>query len=303
MKYQNILEGIGNTAHVRINHIFPGEQNVWMKLERDNPGGSIKDRIALAMVEDAEQRGVLTKGSTIVEPTSGNTGIGLSMVAAVKGYRIILVMPESMSVERRSILKAYGAELELTPRELGMKGSIDRAAEMAKEMDGAWIPSQFDNPANPSIHEETTAREIIKDFPEGIDFLVTGVGTGGHISGVSRILKKKMPGIKVFAVEPADSPVIGGGEPGPHGIMGIGAGFIPANLDLNLIDGVFQIEITEAYEFALRAVKEEGIFVGISSGASLAGVSKLLEQSDNKGTILTFSYDSGERYLSVNDLF
>ena len=303
MKYNNILEGIGNTPHVRINHIFPEEADVWMKLERDNPGGSIKDRIALSMVNDAEQRGVLTAGSTIVEPTSGNTGIGLSMVAAVKGYRIILVMPESMSVERRNILKAYGAELELTPRELGMKGSIDRAEELAREIDGAWIPSQFDNPANPSIHEVTTASEIIKDFPGGIDFLVTGVGTGGHISGVSRILKKKMPGIKVFAVEPADSPVISGGKPGPHGIMGIGAGFIPANLNLDLIDGVFQIEKTEAYEFAMHAVKKEGIFVGISSGASLAAVSKLLEQGENKGTILTFSYDTGERYLSVNDLF
>jgi cysteine synthase A len=303
MKYNNILEGIGNTAHVRINHMFSKKADVWMKLERNNPGGSIKDRIALAMVNDAEQRGVLKADSTIVEPTSGNTGIGLSMVAAVKGYKIILVMPESMSVERRNILKAYGAELELTPRELGMKGAIERAKELAREIDGAWIPSQFENPANPSVHEATTAREILKDFPEGIDYLVTGVGTGGHISGVSRILKKQMPGIKVFAVEPADSPVISGGKPGPHGIMGIGAGFLPVNLDLDLIDGVFQIEKTEAYEFALQAVKKEGIFVGISTGASLAAVSKLLETKGNLGTILTFSYDSGERYLSVDDLF
>jgi len=303
MKYNNILDGVGNTPHVRINRLFPGEASIWMKLERDNPGGSIKDRIALSMVDDAEQRGVLKAGSTIVEPTSGNTGIGLSMVAAVKGYRIILVMPESMSVERRTIFRAFGAELELTPRELGMKGSIDRAEELAGEIDGAWIPSQFDNPANPSIHEATTAREIVKDFPAGIDYLVTGVGTGGHISGVSRILKQKMPGIKVFAVEPADSPVISGGEPAPHGIMGIGAGFIPGNLDMELIDGVLQIKKAEAYDFVRRAAREEGIFAGISTGASLAAVSLLLEREGNSATILTFSYDTGERYLSVNDLF
>jgi cysteine synthase A len=303
MKYENILEGIGNTPHVRINKIFPGAKNIWMKLERYNPGGSIKDRIAEAMVADAERSGVLGRGATIVEPTSGNTGIGLAMVAAVKGYRIILVMPESMSVERRSILKAYGAEIELTPRELGMKGSITRAAELAREIEGAWIPSQFDNPSNPSIHETTTAREILEDFPEGIDFLVTGVGTGGHISGVSRILKQKMPGLKVYAVEPSDSPVISGGEPAPHAIMGIGAGFIPANLDLKVIDGVFQVKKNEAFDYARRSAKEEGIFVGISTGASLAAVAKLLEKGGDSSTILTFNYDSGERYLSVNDLF
>jgi cysteine synthase A len=274
-----------------------------MKLEQNNPGGSIKDRIALAMVRDAEEKGMLKKGSTIVEPTSGNTGIGLAMVAAVKGYSIILVMPESMSVERRSILKAYGAEIVLTPRELGMKGSMDKAKELAGEIDDAWIPSQFDNPSNPAIHEVTTAREILKDFPDGLDYLVTGVGTGGHISGVSRILKKSMPGIKVFAVEPSDSPVISGGEPGPHGIMGIGAGFLPGNLDTGILDGVFQIEKTEAYEFARRAAREEGIFAGISSGASLAAVGKLLEKEGKKARVLTFSYDTGERYLSVNDLF
>lgn len=303
MRYENILEGIGRTPHVRINQLFPGARNVWIKLERDNPGGSIKDRIALAMVRDAEEQGVLKSGSTIIEPTSGNTGIGLAMVAAVKGYRIILVMPESMSVERRNILRAYGAEIVLTPRELGMKGSMEKAKELAREIKGAWIPSQFDNPSNPSIHEATTALEILEDFPTGIDYLVTGVGTGGHISGVSRVLKQKMPGIHVIAVEPADSPVISGGEPGPHGIMGIGAGFIPGNLDKDLIDAVLQIKKEEAYEFARRLAKEEGIFAGISTGASLAAVSKLMEKEGDSATILTFSYDTGERYLSVNDLF
>jgi cysteine synthase A len=303
MKFENILEGIGNTPHVRIRKIFPGAENVWMKLERSNPGGSIKDRIALAMIRDAEERGDLKEGSIIVEPTSGNTGIGLAMVAAVKGYRVILVMPESMSVERRSVMRAYGAEIELTPRELGMKGSIDKAEELVREIKGAWIPSQFDNPSNPSIHETTTALEILEDFPEAFDFLVTGVGTGGHISGVSRILKQKMPDLKVYAVEPADSPVISGGEPGPHGIMGIGAGFVPSNLDRSLLDGVLQIELEEAYEFARRLAAEEGVFVGISSGASLAAVSKVLEMNGNTARILTFSYDSGERYLSINDLF
>ena len=303
MRYENILEGIGRTPHVRINQLFPGARNVWIKLERDNPGGSIKDRIALAMVRDAEEQGVLKSGSTIIEPTSGNTGIGLAMVAAVKGYRIILVMPESMSVERRNILRAYGAEIVLTPRELGMKGSMEKAKELAREIKGAWIPSQFDNPSNPSIHESTTALEILEDFPTGIDYLVTGVGTGGHISGVSRVLKQKMPGIRIIAVEPVDSPVISGGEPGPHGIMGIGAGFIPGNLDRDLIDAVLQIKKEEAYEFARRLAKEEGIFAGISTGASLAAVSKLMEKEGDSATILTFSYDTGERYLSVNDLF
>jgi len=303
MKLNNILEGIGNTPHVRINKIFPGAKSIWMKLERYNPGGSIKDRIALAMVADAEASGILRKGGTIVEPTSGNTGIGLAMVAAVRGYRIILVMPESMSVERRNILRAYGAEIELTPRELGMRGSMNRAEELALEIDDAWIPSQFDNPSNPSIHETTTAREILEDFPDGIDYLVTGVGTGGHISGVSRILKQHMPCLQVYAVEPSDSPVISGGKPAPHGIMGIGAGFLPGNLDLGLIDGIIQVETIEAYDFTKRAAKEEGIFAGISTGASLAAVSKLLEKSGDSATILTFNYDTGERYLSVNDLF
>jgi len=303
MKLNNILEGIGSTPHVRINKIFPGAKSIWMKLEKYNPGGSIKDRIALAMVADAEKSGILREGSTIVEPTSGNTGIGLAMVAAVKGYRIILVMPESMSIERRSILRAYGAEIELSPRELGMRGAMNRADELAREIENAWIPSQFDNPSNPSIHEATTALEILEDFPNSIDYLVTGVGTGGHISGVSRILKQHMPGIQVYAVEPSDSPVISGGKPAPHALMGIGAGFLPGNLDMDLVDGVLQVEKMEAYNFTKRAAKEEGILVGISTGASLAAVSRLLEKSGNSATILTFNYDTGERYLSVNDLF
>ena len=303
MKYENILEAIGNTPHLKLNKLFPGAENVWVKLERNNPGGSIKDRIAHAMVRDAEEQGLLKPGSTIIEPTSGNTGIGLAMVAAVKGYRIILVMPESMSVERRNILKAYGAEIVLTPRERGMKGSMQKAEELAIELDNVWIPSQFDNPSNPSIHEVTTAQEILDDFPGGVDYLVTGVGTGGHISGVAKLLKQKMPGIQVFAVEPAESSVISGGEPGPHGIMGIGAGFIPGNLDQSLLDGLLPVEKTAAFDFTRRAAKEEGLFVGISSGASLAAVAQLLERVDKNSTILTFNYDTGERYLSVNDLF
>lgn len=303
MKYENILEGIGNTPHLRLRKLFPGARNVWVKLERSNPGGSIKDRIALAMVEDAEERGVLQKGCTIIEPTSGNTGIGLAMVAAVKGYRIILIMPESMSVERRNILRAHGAEIELTPRENGMKGSLARAAELAEEISPSWIPSQFENAANPAVHEATTAREILADFPGGIDYMVTGVGTGGHISGVARVLKKEMPALKVFAVEPVESSVIAGGEPSPHGIMGIGAGFLPKNLDVSQLDGTFAITKPEAYDYARRAAREEGLFGGISSGASLAAVAKLLESADQESTILTFNYDTGERYLSVDDLF
>jgi len=303
MKYESIIGTIGNTPHVRIRKLFPGAAHVWMKLERSNPGGSIKDRIAHAMVNAAEEQGILHEGSVIIEPTSGNTGIGLAMVAAVKGYRIILVMPDSMSLERRSILEAYGAELVLTAGEHGMKGSMARARELASEIAGAWIPLQFDNPANPSIHETTTALEILEDFPGGIDYLVTGVGTGGHISGVSRVLKQSMPGVKVLAVEPAGSPVISGGEPGKHGIMGIGAGFIPANLDLEALDGVIQVEKAEAYNYAKRAAREEGIFTGISTGASLAAVSKLLEKADPSSLILTFNYDTGERYLSVEGLF
>jgi cysteine synthase A len=303
MRYENILEDIGNTPHVRIKRLFPGAEHVWLKLERNNPGGSIKDRIALAMVRDAEEKGILQAGATIIEPTSGNTGIGLAMVAAVKGYRLILVMPDSMSVERRSILRAYGAELVLTPGASGMKGSMARARELSAGIKGSWIPSQFDNPANPSTHEETTAREIASDFPGGIDYLVTGVGTGGHISGVSRALKQQMPGLNVLAVEPAASPVISGGDPSPHGIMGIGAGFIPGNLDRDVLDGVIQVEQEAAFSYAVRLAKKEGILGGISTGASLAAVAQLLENVDPGSQILTFNYDSGERYLSVNGLF
>ena len=288
---------------MHLTKLFPGYHNVWIKLERNNPGGSIKDRIAFSMIRDAEEQGILEPGSVIIEPTSGNTGIGLAMVAAVRGYRIILVMPESMSMERRNILKAYGAEIVLTPRELGMKGSIKKAAALASEMKNGWIPSQFDNPSNPSIHEKTTAQEILTDFPEGIQYLVTGVGTGGHISGVARVLKKKMPELKVVAVEPKDSPVISGGEPAPHPIQGIGAGFIPGNLDLSVLDEVIPVEKSAAYHFARLAAREEGLFAGISTGASLAAVSQVLTQAGPDVTILSFNYDTGERYLSVDDLF
>jgi len=302
MKYNNILETIGNTPHIRLAKLFP-DHEVWVKLERANPAGSIKDRIALSMIEDAEEKGILKEGSVIIEPTSGNTGIGLAMVGAVKGYRVILVMPESMSVERRSILKAYGAEIELTDRTKGMKGSIGRAEELREEIDDAWIPSQFENPANPAIHDKTTAREILKDFPEGLDYLITGVGTGGHISGVSRVLKQHMDNVQVFAVEPAESQVIKGEDPSPHPIMGIGAGFIPGTLDTSLLDGTIPVEKEDAYLFTRRAAREEGIFVGISSGASLAAVSQKIAEIPKGSRILTFNYDTGERYLSVNDLF
>ncbi len=303
MKANNILETIGNTPHVKINSIFSGGLEVCMKLERANPGGSIKDRIALSMVEDAEKKGMLKKGSVIIEPTSGNTGIGLAMVAAVKKYRLILVMPESMSVERRSIMAAYGAEFELSPRTEGMKGAIAKAQALLKEIPDSWMPGQFDNASNPYVHEKFTAEEIVKDFPDGLDYLITGVGTGGHITGVSRVLKKKFPGLKVFAVEPELSPVISGGQPGPHPIQGIGAGFIPKNLETGLLDGTIRVSKEEAYDFARRAAREEGIFVGISSGASLAAVSKKLPEIQKGAKILTFCYDTGERYLSIDDLF
>ncbi len=303
MKAKNILETIGNTPHVKINNLFKGGVEVWMKLERANPGGSIKDRIALSMIEDAEKKGLIKSGSVIVEPTSGNTGIGLAMVCAVKKYRLILVMPESMSIERRNIMAAYGAEFELTPRTEGMKGAIAKAQSLLEEIPGSWMPGQFDNPANPLIHERFTAEEIIRDFPDGLDYIITGVGTGGHISGVSRVLKKKFPNLKVFAVEPEASPVIGGGQPGPHPIQGIGAGFIPKNLDTGLLDGTITIGKEEAYEFARRSAREEGIFVGISSGASLAAVNKKLPEIKKGSKVLTFCYDTGERYLSLDDLF
>jgi cysteine synthase A len=303
MKYKNVLETIGNTPIVRINRLFGTKHEVWSKHERANPGGSIKDRIALSMIEDAEKKGILKKGTTIVEPTSGNTGIGLAMVAAVKGYEVILVMPESMSLERRRLMAAYGAKLELTPKEKGMKGAIARAEEIKASKDNVWIPQQFENPANVQAHIDNTAREIVNDFPDGLDYLITGVGTGGHITGVAKVLKKKFPSLKVFAVEPELSPVIAGGVPGPHPIQGIGAGFIPAILDTTLLDGTIKVSKEEAFQYAQRSAKEEGVFVGISSGASLAAVAKKLPDIPEGKKILTFNYDTGERYLSIEGLF
>lgn len=303
MKAQNILETIGNTPHVKINRLFGDRVEVWMKLERANPGGSIKDRIALSMIEDAEQKGLLSKNTVLIEPTSGNTGIGLTIVAAAKGYKLILTMPESMSLERRRYLKALGAQLELTPKEKGMKGAIERAQELHKENPNSWIPNQFENDANPDIHRRTTAQEIITDFPEGIDYLITGVGTGGHITGCAEVLKAKFPQLKVFAVEPEASPVISGGNPGPHSIQGIGAGFIPKVLNTDILDGVIQVANEDAFRFAVRCVKEEGIFIGISSGAALAAVNKKLPEIPDGSRVLTFCYDTGERYLSVQGLF
>jgi len=303
MKANSILQTIGNTPHVRINKLFPAQYEVWIKLEKNNPGGSIKDRIALSMVEDAEKRGILKPGSIIIEPTSGNTGIGLAMVAAVKGYKLILVMPESMSVERRKLMSVYGAEFVLTPREKGMKGAIEKAKELAETTKGSWIPGQFENPANPEIHFETTAHEIAADFPDGLDYIITGVGTGGHISGVSKYLKSLWPNLKVFAVEPELSPVISGGAPGPHPLQGIGAGFIPKNLDITLIDGVIGVSKENAFEFARRLAKDEAIFAGVSTGASLAAVNKKLAELPAGSRILTFNYDTGERYLSIEGLW
>lgn len=303
MKAQNILETIGNTPHLRINNLFGSKHEVWIKLERANPGGSIKDRIAFSMIEDAERKGILKPGSVIVEPTSGNTGIGLAMVASVKKYELILVMPESMSVERRKLMSAYGAKFELTPKEMGMKGAIAKAKEIAANNPNAWIPQQFENEANIEVHIKTTAQEILNDFPDGIDYLITGVGTGGHITGVSRVLKEKFPQLKVFAVEPAASAVISGGQPGPHPLQGLGAGFIPKNLDITLLDGAITISKEEAFEFTQRAAKEEGLFAGISSGAALAAVAKKLGEIPEGKRILTFNYDTGERYLSIEGLF
>ena len=299
MKAQNILETIGNTPHVRMNRLFGAGANVFIKSERSNPGGSIKDRIALAMVEAAEKSGVLKPGATIIEPTSGNTGVGLAMVAAVKGYKLVLVMPDSMSVERRRLMLAYGASFDLTPREKGMKGAIARAQELAAAIPGAWIPQQFENPANIEVHMRTTAQEIIADFPNGIDALITGVGTGGHLTGCATVLKAKWPNLKVFAVEPAASPVISGGSPAPHPIQGIGAGFIPANLHTALLDGVIQVEAEPAREMARRCAREEGILVGISSGATLAAIAQKLPELAPGATVLGFNYDTGERYLSI----
>ena len=299
MKVRNILETIGRTPHIRINRLFGADANVWIKSERSNPGGSVKDRIALAMVEDAEQRGLLQPGGTIIEPTSGNTGIGLAMVAAVKGYKLVLVMPDSMSIERRRLMLAYGATFDLTPREKGMKGAIARAEELLTTTPGAWMPQQFENPANVEVHVKTTAQEILADFPDGIDALITGVGTGGHLSGTAKVLKAKFPQLKVFAVEPAASPVISGGQPAPHPIQGIGAGFIPRNLDTSLLDGVIQVDAEAAREYARRSAREEGLLVGISSGATLAAIAQKLPDLPAGATVLGFNYDTGERYLSI----
>jgi len=299
MKAQTILHTIGNTPHIRVNRLFAATHTVWIKSERANPGGSIKDRIALAMVEDAERSGRLKTGGTIIEPTSGNTGIGLAMVAAVKGYRLVLVMPDSMSLERRRLMLAYGAKFVLTPREKGMSGAIARAQELAAETAGAWIPQQFENPANIDAHVQATAREILADFPDGVDALITGVGTGGHLTGCARVLKGAWPKLKVFAVEPAASPVISGGKPSPHPIQGIGAGFVPKNLDTSLLDGVIQVDAEQAREMARRCAREEGMLVGISSGATLAAIAQKLPDLPAGATVLGFNYDTGERYLST----
>jgi cysteine synthase A len=303
MKANNILETIGNTPHVRINHLFGNDHEVWIKLEKNNPGASIKDRIALSMIADAEAKGLLNKDSIIIEPTSGNTGIGLALVAAVKGYKIILVMPESMSIERRRLMSLYGAEFVLTPREKGMKGAIEKANELAAANKNAWIPQQFDNPANTEIHRKTTALEILNDFPEGLDYIITGVGTGGHITGVAEVLKAKWPKLKVFAVEPELSPVLSGGTPSPHPLQGIGAGFVPSILNNKILDGIIQVGKDEAYTYAQRIAKEEGIFVGVSTGASLAAVAKKILDIPGGSKVLTFNYDTGERYLSIEGLY
>ena len=303
MKAENILQTIGNTPIVKINRMYGSAKNVWIKLEKTNPGGSIKDRIALGMIEDAEAKGILNKDSVIIEPTSGNTGIGIAVVAAVKGYKVILVMPESMSVERRKLMEVYGAQFELTAREKGMKGAIERAAELVEAIPNAWSPSQFDNPANVEAHKKTTALEILEDFPNGLDYIITGVGTGGHITGVAAVLKEKFPNLKVIAVEPELSPVLSGGAPGPHPLQGIGAGFVPGNYHSNVIDEVIAVSKEEAFDFAGRIALEEGIFVGISTGASLAAVAKKSATLPDDAVILTFNYDTGERYLSVEGLF
>jgi cysteine synthase A len=299
MKTDNILGTIGNTPVVKINKLFSDDINVWIKLERANPGHSIKDRIALAMIEDAEKKGVLKPGGTIIEPTSGNTGVGLAMVAAVKGYKMILTMPESMSVERRKVIQIYGAQIELTPADKGMKGAIDKADELSLEIPNSWIPMQFENKSNPEIHFNTTAEEIIEDFPEGLDYFITGVGTGGHISGIGERLKQHFPNIKIFAVEPEKSPVISGGEPGKHPIQGIGAGFIPKNLNINILDKTITVNEDDAFNNLRRLASEEGIFSGVSTGASLAAISNILDTIPKGSNVLTIAYDTGERYLSV----
>ncbi len=303
MRANNILDTIGNTPHVRLNKLFGNGHEVWIKLERNNPGASIKDRIALAMIEDAEKKGILHKDSVIIEPTSGNTGIGLALVAAVKGYKLILVMPESMSIERRRLMSIYGAEFVLTPREKGMKGAIEKANELVASTPNAWMPQQFDNAANTEVHRLTTAKEILADFPGGLDYVITGVGTGGHITGVAEVLKEKFPSLKVLAVEPELSPVLSGGNPGPHPLQGLGAGFVPTILNTKALDGVVQVSKDEAFEYAQRIAKEEGILVGISTGAALAAVAKKLAEIPAGSKVLTFNYDTGERYLSIEGLF
>jgi len=301
MRARNIIETIGDTPHVRINRLFGDDVEVWIKQERANPGGSIKDRIAMSMIEAAEDSGELKPGGVIVEPTSGNTGIGLAMVAAVKGYKLILVMPESMSIERRRLMLAYGAEFVLTPKEKGMSGAIARAREVLEETPGAWMPQQFENEANNKIHRETTAREIARDFPEGLDYMITGVGTGGHITGCAQVLRESMPDLKVYAVEPEASPVLSGGSPGPHPIQGIGAGFVPKIMDVDLLAGTVTVNDAEAKEMARRAAREEGMLIGISSGATLAAIAKTLPEIDKGSRILGFNYDTGERYLSTEN--
>ena len=301
MKADTILDTIGNTPHIRVQRLFGDRAEVWIKSERANPGGSIKDRIALAMIEDAEASGALTPGGTIVEPTSGNTGIGLAMVAAVKGYKLVLVMPESMSLERRRLMLAYGATFDLTPREKGMKGAIERAIEIVAATPNSWMPGQFENPANIAVHVRTTSQEILADFPDGLDAMITGVGTGGHITGCAEALKKVWPNFKVFAVEPTLSPVISGGQPGPHPIQGIGAGFVPANLHTQVLDGVIKVDPADAKTMAKRAAAEEGMLVGISSGATLAAIVQKLPDLGANARVIGFNYDTGERYLSVPD--
>ena len=303
MRFDSVLQSIGDTPHIRINALYDDGIEVWAKQERVNPGGSIKDRIALSMIEDAEERGILKPGSVVIEPTSGNTGIGLALVCAVKGYRLILVMPDSFSVERRQVMKAYGAELDLTPRALGMKGSMARAEEIAAETPDAWIPSQFANPANPAVHRRTTVEEIARDFPEGLDYIVTGVGTGGHITACAEVLKERWPSLKVYAVEPTLSPVLSGGEHSPHPIQGIGPGFVPDVARPELFDGVIQVAPEDAMAYARRSAAEEGQLVGISTGASLAAVAQLRPEMPDGSRVLTFTYDSGERYLSVDALW
>ena len=300
MKAQSVLDTIGGTPHIRLNRLFPAAE-VWIKSERSNPGGSIKDRIGPAMIEAAEAAGTLRPGGTIIEPTSGNTGVGLAIAAAVKGYTLVLVMPESMSIERRRLMQAYGATFDLTPREKGMKGAIARAQELVAETPGAWMPQQFENPANIEVHVRTTAQEILADFPEGLDVLITGVGTGGHITACAQVLKEKWPALKVFAVEPSASPVISGGAPSPHPIQGIGAGFVPANLHVALLDGVIQVSADDAKEYARRSAREEGLLVGISSGATLAAIAQKLPELPAGARVLGFNYDTGERYFSVPD--